>query len=203
MKATTTDIYAKLAKGECANFRNNACQGQAACAVINGEPCQYFADYVKPLLQYPEFSSRYGREAKVAVALNPKAKIVRKRRLAQEPALTMEAVQKTPSTQPKAVSTPPPAPPTVAPKAPKAAKKLGVAANTARAPKRNAPPARPAKVEVPVTTVVSVSGTVRTKPAHTPAAVIRPPARATAQQGELILELSPATSPKRGTTRRR
>ncbi len=91
IKVTSSDINAKLAKGECANYRNNSCQGRIPCMVLNGEPCQYFATYVKPLLDYPEISSKYGREAKIAVALNPKSKVVRKRRLAAEPTLAIKS----------------------------------------------------------------------------------------------------------------
>ena len=91
IKVTSSDINAKLARGECANFRNNGCQGRTPCLVVNGEPCQYFATYVKPLLDYPDYLNKYGREAKITVALNPKAKVVRKRRLAAEPTLGIKS----------------------------------------------------------------------------------------------------------------
>jgi len=86
-KATSADIWARLARGECALYHGNSCQGRTPCTIINGEPCDYFNQYVKPLLEYPDFSARYGREAKVTVALNPKAKVLRKSRLAADPAL--------------------------------------------------------------------------------------------------------------------
>jgi len=85
VKVTSSDINAKLAKGECANYRNNSCQGSTPCLVLIGESCQYFATYVKPLLDYTEYLDKYGREAKISVALNPKAKVVRKRRVIAEP----------------------------------------------------------------------------------------------------------------------
>ncbi|MHB9130636.1 MAG: hypothetical protein ACYDBB_06050 [Armatimonadota bacterium] len=90
VKVTASDIHARLARGECANYRNNSCQDRTPCTVVNGEPCDYFAKYVQPLLEYPEFSTRYGREAKVTLALNPKAKVIRKRRTASEPALALD-----------------------------------------------------------------------------------------------------------------
>lgn len=91
IKVTSTDIHARLARGECANYRSNCCQGRTPCLVIDGESCDYFAQYVKPLLDYPDVSAKYSREAKVTVGLNPKAKVVRKRRTAGEPALALEA----------------------------------------------------------------------------------------------------------------
>ena len=98
MKVTSSDIYARVAKGECANFRNG-CQGRLPCAVVNGEVCQYFDDYVRPLLDIPEFSQRYAREAKIKLALNPDAKVVRKRRQAGDPILDLKA-ESTPSPGP-------------------------------------------------------------------------------------------------------
>jgi len=89
-KVTSSDIHARLAKGECANFRNG-CQGRMPCTVVNGEPCQYFTDYVQPLLDMPDFAQRYAREAKVKLALNPDAKVVRKRRQAGAPTLDLPA----------------------------------------------------------------------------------------------------------------
>jgi|GEM_PF-2176167 len=96
VKVTSSDIHARLAKGECANFRNG-CQGRMPCAVIGGEACKYFDDYVRPLLDTPEFAQRYSREAKVKLALDPNAKVVRKRRQAGSPNLdiTAEPVQTT------------------------------------------------------------------------------------------------------------
>ncbi len=89
VKVTSSDINAKLAKGECANYRSNGCQGRQPCTVVNGEACVYFNTYVKPLLDYPDYLAKYGREAKISVALNPKSKVVRKRRQANEPALAV------------------------------------------------------------------------------------------------------------------
>lgn len=95
VKVTSSDIYARLARGECANYRQNACQGRTPCTIVNGEPCQYFDVYVKPLLDYTEFENRYAREAKQTLALNPKAKVVRKRRQAAETgALLLESEAK-------------------------------------------------------------------------------------------------------------
>ncbi|HEY3416450.1 MAG TPA: hypothetical protein VGM23_06170 [Armatimonadota bacterium] len=102
-KVTSTDIYARVARGECANYRNNACQGRTPCTVLVGENCEYFAKYVKPLLDYPEFNAKYAKEAKVTLLLNPKAKVVRQRRKAEEPALDLQptAAQKTATPQPE------------------------------------------------------------------------------------------------------
>ena len=80
VKATTTDIHSRLARGECANYRAGNCLGKNPCTIIHGEACDYFASYVLPLLDYPEFSNKYVREAKITVALNPQSKVVRKRR---------------------------------------------------------------------------------------------------------------------------
>jgi len=89
LKVTSSDIFARLAKGECANFSNGGCQGRTPCGVIAGEACEYFASYVQPLLDHPEFNAKYAREAKVTLALNPKAKIIKKRRQAGDPALQL------------------------------------------------------------------------------------------------------------------
>jgi hypothetical protein len=78
-KATVLDVMAKLAKGECANFVRNSCQGSTPCTVVNGEPCDYFARYVKPLLDIDEIAKKYQREAKVSVGVNPHTKVIRKR----------------------------------------------------------------------------------------------------------------------------
>ena len=86
VNATSTDIYARLAKGECANYLNGCCLGRAPCAVVVGEACQYFNDYVKPLLDGAELSQRYAREAKIKLAINPETKVVRKQRPAGAPA---------------------------------------------------------------------------------------------------------------------
>ena len=117
VKVTSSDIHAKLARGECANYRNNGCQGRTPCTVVNGEACQYFATYVKPLLDYPDVMAKYGREAKMTVALNPKAKVIRKRRLANEP--TLAAPLTSPAPEPAAAGKQPaPAKPALIPAAP-------------------------------------------------------------------------------------
>lgn len=146
VKVSAADILARLAKGECANYRNNGCRGAAPCTVIAGEACDYFAQYVKPLLDYQEFSAKYGREAKVAVALNPKSKIIKKRRKAGEPTLAID-----PAAKPSAKPLP-----------------------TTPIKQESMKPARPAKPpvvkqavvqrEVAITTVVSLDGRVSTKP---------------------------------------
>ncbi|HEY3378041.1 MAG TPA: hypothetical protein VGL77_11170 [Armatimonadota bacterium] len=111
VKATTSDIYAKLARGECANFRNGSCEGQTPCTVIIGENCAYFAAYVQPLLDSPEFASKYHREAKIGVALQPKSKVIRKR----QPKLALAESLPNPApaapvtvTRPTVTATPPP-----------------------------------------------------------------------------------------------
>lgn len=91
IKVTNADINARLARGECANYRQNGCRGQSPCTIIVGEPCDYFNRYVKPLLDYQEFSTKYQREAKVTVAINPNARVVRTRRTSVEPRLSLDA----------------------------------------------------------------------------------------------------------------
>lgn len=86
-KATSSDINAKLARGECANYQRNCCLGRTPCLIVAGEPCGYFTTYVKPLLETPDIAARYHREAKISVALNPKSKVIRKRRKDDEPKL--------------------------------------------------------------------------------------------------------------------
>ncbi len=101
-KATSTDINAKLARGECANYQKNCCLGRTPCLIIQGEPCGYFATYVKPLLETPDIAARYHREAKISVALNPKSKVIRKRRKDDEPKLMEISVKIT--AKPMAIS---------------------------------------------------------------------------------------------------
>lgn len=96
-KASKADIQARLAKGECANYLSGSCQGRIPCAVINGDSCQYFTQYVRPLLDYPEYTNKYAREAKITIALHPKAKILRKRpdTFAASPSIASVPVNKT------------------------------------------------------------------------------------------------------------
>lgn len=161
VKATSTDVFARLAKGECANFRQNGCQGRTPCAIIHGEPCEYFANYVKPLLDLPDYTQKYTREAKITVALNPKAKVVRKTQVGMDIAPKATRVQSpapraaTP-TEPAAPVTPaiPPAPlaapapakaqpatPTCPVPVPQATKAPSPAAKAAPAPARARTPA--------------------------------------------------------------
>ena len=184
LKATTTDIHARLAKGECANYRNARCHGTSPCTIINGEPCTYFATYVLPLLEYPEVSAKYSREAKITVALNPQAKVIRKRRLAREPKLALE-------------SSPAPSPsqPTVVPPIPDHPRETEM-----KAVPVNAVPTPKPRAEKAVTTVVTVSGQVKTKPRD-----VDVPTN-TASNSEpplLLLELTPSEPVKRKSARKR
>ena len=170
VKFTSSDVFARLAKGECANFRNGACVKGTPCTVITGESCDYFAKYVKPLLDFSEFNNKYSREAKVSVALNPKAKVVRRRRTATEPALSLDATAKR-EVAAKSAKSAAPAPvvakapaATVTPKSsPSSTKQVGK---------------KPAKATA-VTTTVGVDGAVRARPQPTaktpPAAPPLPP----------------------------
>ena len=90
VKVTSSDINARLAKSECANYLNGRCQGRTPCTVVEGESCQYFSEYVRPLLDHADVAQRYSREAKIRLALNPEAKVVRKRRQAGAPTLALE-----------------------------------------------------------------------------------------------------------------
>jgi hypothetical protein len=208
-KATTTDIYARLAKGECANFSSNSCQGRTPCAIIHGEQCEYFSSYVQPLLEYPEFSQRYHREAKIHVALNPNAKIIRKRRLRAEPALALPtpAPVAPPCPAKKTAAPPPSAPPIKAktaslPIAP-AVKVEATSLPPAPAPVPATPPPTVKKAisrqheHEAVTTTVTVSGIVRTKPLADPKPRAQTPQHAVVpDQQEFFLELTPAAPRK-------
>jgi hypothetical protein len=68
-KINTKEIYNKLIRGECANFKPGKvlhCQGTKPCAIIEIESgeCRYFDTYVLPLLSYPEFEEKYKNEVK-------------------------------------------------------------------------------------------------------------------------------------------
>lgn len=181
LKVTSSDINARLAKGECANFRNNCCQGRTPCAVVSAEACEYFSTYVKPLLEYPDFSAKYGREAKIAVALNPKAKVIRKRQKAGEPAL---ALANEPAAAPAVVKTTKPAkepPQAKEPASPRIAAKT-VTPEPVTLPALSATPAAPPRKRA----VVMPEAT----PSTTPAMV------ASAPVGELLFEVA-TTAPKR------
>lgn len=63
------EIYNKLIRGECANFKPGKvlhCQGTKPCTIIEAESgeCKYFETYVLPLLSYPEFEEKYKNEVK-------------------------------------------------------------------------------------------------------------------------------------------
>jgi len=224
MKVTSSDINARLARGECANFRNG-CRGRTPCAIVEGEVCQYFDDYVKPLLDMSDFAQRYAREAKVKLALNPNAKVVRKRRDAGAPKLDLQA-ETTPETPAKAaakVAKPAAAPAKPARKAspapqltiPKTAETPAPAAKqprvkaaapppAARKPREKAPEA-PAVVaaapKTPPARPAAVFPAVKTAPA--PAATAVPAPRkprktevAAEKPVEMTLEIAPDTMPK-------
>lgn len=203
-KATNADILARLAKGECANFHNNSCQKRTPCTVIIGEPCDYFAQYVKPLLEYPEFSNKYGREAKITVALNPKAKVVRKRRAAETPKLAIA--------QEPAAPVKPPVKAPVASLAKSQAKPRTQAPAATRGTAKNEPAAAapvPARVITAPASVPPMPQPLKHAPAVAAAATkpapLAPPsireAAPVAGQQLLFLELTPSMPDKR--TRKR
>ncbi len=218
VKVTSTDINARLARGECANYRNNSCQGRTPCAVVNGESCVYFANYVRPLLELQEFSNKYAREAKVAVALNPQAKVIRKRRLASAPALTFDAS----STPPAKTAAPAPTkavkPQVTAPRAKEQAPAVASKTNTpppvpSPAPKVKTPTPAPipkAKMPAPSPTPspkVIEPARARTKPQtkELPRPVAAPasmPAQTASDQMQLLLEITPSMPVKRRAGRR-
>lgn len=231
VKATTTDVHARLARGECANYRSGNCLGKNPCTVINGEACDYFASYVLPLLDYGEFSVKYAREAKITVALNPQSKVVHKRRQASiSPTLAMEEAPKAAKEKPSAplpVRTAPrvaASPKTLKPKMPPTTRREKTSLPTLSlepvklektplptpspaailAPQMEIPrevrlhDAPPSRREQAVTTVVSVSGDVLTKPRIEPERQV-----IIADQPQLLLELCPDEEPKRKSGRKR
>lgn len=180
VKATTTDVYAKLARGECANFRNGCCQGRTPCTIIIGEACDYFNAYVQPLLEYGEFADKYRREAKISVALKPKTKVIRKSRAHTENSLTQYVVA------------------TPVAKAPPVITKREVPV----APKKEVKRVQPAaikKEQSPITTVVNVSGEVTTKPALPQ---LMPMTALSPLHPQLSLELTPDLTPGQRKHRR-
>jgi hypothetical protein len=183
-KVTSSDIYARLARGECANYRQTGCRGKDPCTIVVGEPCDYFNRYVKPLLDYPEFSAKYQREAKVTLAINPNAKVVRTRRTSSEPRLSLDA----PPASHEATR-----PAKVAPaKAVPAAKKTIPAIV----------PAKPVLVEKPIPTPVIPPKVAPTPPAAPPAQPRQKPAVAPAAAPVLtLLTAEVAETPKKATPR--
>lgn len=217
VKVTSTDINARLARGECANYRNNSCQGRTPCAVVNGESCVYFTNYVRPLLELQEFSNKYAREAKVAVALNPQAKVIRKRRIASAPALTFEA-SSTPPPAKTAAPTKAVKPQATAPRAKEKAPTVASKTNTpppvpAPAPKvKTSIPAPPPKAKMPAPSPMPSPKVIepaiaRTKPQtrelpHPVAAPASMPAQTVPDQMQLLLEITPSMPAKRRARRR-
>ena len=199
-KATTADILARLARGECANYLNNSCQGRTPCTVIIGSPCDYFAQYVKPLLEYPEFSDKYGREAKVTVALNPKAKVLRQRR--QAGANTLPEVAARPAAPTTPAAKPPPA------IAKTAAKSVPPLPQPVTAVERSVPaatPPRATKKTAPAVPVLppAVPRHTSTPTPATPPAVTRANTALPDSAPLLILEIVPEQAVKRPANRRR
>ncbi len=199
VKVTSSDINARLAKGECANYVGGGCQGRTPCLIVNGEPCQYFDDYVKPLLEQSDLSARYTREAKVKLALNPNAKVVRQRRQAEAPALALETKSApAPKGARRQAATPRVA---SAPKAP-VAKSPRRAAAPKTAPLLDAPraaasaPPRAPKAVLPVPTTAPPAPKAAPAPrVVVPSPSVVPPPKAspapTPVQEELVLELTP------------
>lgn len=226
-KVTNADIFARLARGECANYRQNGCRGQSPCTIIVGEPCDYFNRYVKPLLDYPEFSTKYQREAKVTVAINPNAKVVRARRTSSEPRLTLETTSAK-ETAPRASKPAParvvkstpqiPAPAPVAIPTPKVAKKTKKVEKTvtpdhvetplkATKPLRSAKPSTHPTATVPTLSLIApeLDTAVKKSTAHTTKAVAvkKPAASISSPAPQLELELVPTKVPVRKTVRKR
>lgn len=67
-KITSKEIYNKLVRGECANFKPGKamhCLGTKICTILEDGECKYFDTYVLPLLNYPEFIEKYKNEVKL------------------------------------------------------------------------------------------------------------------------------------------
>jgi hypothetical protein len=205
-KVTNADIHARLARGECANYRQNGCRGQSPCTIVVGEPCDYFNRYVKPLLDYTEFSAKYQREAKVTIAINPNAKVVRARRSSNDPRLALDASPASADTTPPAPGTAKatrPAPASKAVPSAKAAKTASLpdivspskptkAAVAATLPD-TAPPAKPVKA-AKVATAAHAPVAPKPEPTAPPAVMPRPAASIPALD-LLAPAAAPATTP--------
>jgi len=186
VKVTSSDINARLAKGECANYLNGRCQGRAPCAVVEGETCQYFNEYVRPLLDHTDVSQRYAREAKITLAINPTAKVVRKRRAAGDPT---SALDMTPPAQEKPArqSAPP---------------KDRAASDTTKAPKAApTPPATPQRPTRQAQRTAELAPDMPATPAQQTASAkprkAAPPTPDNAMTLTLITEPTPARTDKR------
>ena len=231
VKATTTDIHARLARGECANYRAGSCLGKHPCTVTNGEACDYFASYVLPLLEYPDFAGKYAREAKITVALNPQSKVVHKRRqaatastLALDAGKTAKATTSAPPVLKKLASltetrTPAKRIEKAAPARREKAVLPTLALDNSKAAQAEAPSLISVRLPLPVhdtpssllspitasrpkeqaiTTVVSLSGDVHSKPRRD-----LPPPAPMPEQPQLLLELCPPDDSKRKSQRKR
>jgi hypothetical protein len=143
-------------------------------------------------LDHTDFAGKYAREAKITVALNPRAKVVRKR---GEPSLGLNA-----SAEPKKIGAPrPPTGNGLLPAATAPDKGLLPAAKVAPKAARKDPPA--------VTTRVTIAGTVHTRPLAPAPQQTSAAKQPTLQQSELFLELTPTTTrdtgAKKGKTGKR